>query len=367
MLVLHGERSLLSSDVLVLPSLCMEVAGNDGVLPFGGGIIPGTKQQVQGVSRWINAAGETEYEVTTMNGHHFRRTLDDPQQPTPAGSAVNISMALRAFGVASVCVAGPVGCGKDGSSIAKTLEETGIGRYLWKSEEGTALTITVRNPEGVSTLFCEKPRYKVGQLLLGHLRTARPRILVATGVKPMDLPVVEAAFEVDGAVRVLSPHQTLLENRAERDRLIGLSSKADLLQINDVEAAALLNRPSFHCTMIREVAELFGSGTTVVTMGHRGSVLMSEGRVSCQEVCHVPHVQDMCGAGDSHLATLVYCLYLRAGKPVIPIRMCMTAAAWVASKKLQHKGPWTGIPSGEELERRIARLVRRKRRRKKRR
>lgn len=349
----------LGARVVVMPSVNMEVTGTDGCLPHHDGIVPGKKQQVHTIVKFpgddpnqlgfrVKMTGERD--EVPVSGY-----ITNPSYLT-AGGAVNVAFVLRLLGYESVCVAGPVGSGRDGMSVAQSLEHRGVRSLLWEGR-GTRLTLTLRNHNGESTLLCEQPQYNTDQRLLDMLRECTfPRIVVAAGVKPMDLEVVEAMFgRRDVEVRIFAPHETLLEAADLRSRVAALAAQADLMQINDIEAKAFLGRPCFEPRMVREVASL-GAETTVVTMGKRGAVAAVRGRSRhiLQGVIHVDHPQDTSGLGDAHLAVLVYCMWIRSiGRP--SLTHCLRAAAWVAARKLGKIGPTSGIPTVQELETRLKR------------
>ena len=332
-------------DALIGFSANVELVGQAELPHSLGGCVPREKNTVRGVQSLINESGQSVCDVVTESGGSLRLVFQNTSNRLPAGGSINVAFTLRNLGVENIRVVAPFGRGRDGQFLFGSLQEREV--FVTRlPAEGTALTVNVRDGRGASTLFCEKPGYTLTQEAIKEIRQCRTRLAVATSVKPADLPAVVALFEGDAAKKVFMPNATLLVDQKRRGQVLEIIRQSDLVQVNHREAGLLLGSP-FHRREIGKIAEL-GAKMTVVTLGREGSIMMTQGEVVDTSV--FPAIEkDTSGAGDTHLAALLYYLWLDP-KGGLSTRGALQMAGWMAAKKVEHEGPWSGTPSVEERE-----------------
>lgn len=352
-------------DVLVLvgPSANEEITVRAVIAPeYEGRYLPGEKNLVRSIRYKSSQAGGYEFAINTAGGQQIVVRCDH-LDPIPAGSSVNVAIALRQLGVDDIAVFAPIGVGRGGQFISSSLQEREFRLALFRSPDGTARTLTVRSPSGGrSTLFLEKPSCVAPPEVVRSLTGARPELLVATGVKPDDLPLIESMFGQEGVgiARVFTPNRELLARADLAGRVLEMLKDVDLFQLNRIEAGQCLGQEfRFETTaeQIKRLAEKVGARVTGVTLGARGAIFMARGEEPIiQEACSVPmeKLKDDCGSGDAFLTTMIYLLFVRSPPP--SLRDCLRAAAWVAAEKVQHDGPWSGIPDRKKFNEKLAEL-----------
>jgi ribokinase len=129
---------------------------------------------------------------------------------------------------------------------------------------------------------------------------------------------------------------------ALRDGFDALTGQADLLVLNQLEAAQLVGEtPPSDCARRLRAR---GTGTVVVTLGPNGALGLGEGNP-----VHVPAapatVVDTTGAGDTFLAVLAAALHHRR----LPLEPAMHAATAAAAITVSRAGTRTAFPSREQL------------------
>jgi sugar/nucleoside kinase (ribokinase family) len=139
------------------------------------------------------------------------------------------------------------------------------------------------------------------------------------------------------------PHCSLLAEQS-RDNLLSLTQGACLVQINRHEASLLIGKEWQDNQDISKLAFL-GADWVVVTLGCQGSVSMSRSNDVFVQGAYPVDAVDSCGAGDAHLAALIHYFILDG----LDFARAAKIASWVASKNVTCKGPWSGIPSREQL------------------
>ena len=344
-----------SFGALVGPSVNLEFSVS-GELPNSPLYDKGEKNPAARVTQYTDAEGRSVFDVDMKSGESVRVVASD-SRTLPGGSSINIGSVLMQLGAMDVTVFAPIGLGDGGRSIIRSVLELGIKPSFFSGVNGTPRTLTVRDPTGLgSTLFCAKSEYMINSAVVDRLISMTPRVLVVSSVKPSDLHLVEQLFEAHARIpKVLVPHADLL--RLEyRSRLCSLIKQTDVLQVNDIEAGILLGR-RFRSRHLGKLADL-GAKLTVVTMGARGSVARENGgrramRTKAEEVM----VEDSSGAGDTHLAAVVYYRHLRRDGR-LDTQDCLRMAAWIAGQKVRHIGSWQGIPSREQCEEKVRELAR---------
>ncbi len=318
-------------------------------LPSGSHFVLGEKNRVAELGEASPRYQSTTFSVTSLKGEvatietgHWDRI--------PAGSSVNVAFALQEW-EGSVGVFAPVGPGPGGQFILHSLKGRGCGYALFKAE-ATARTLTVRPPNsgGASTLFCVKPRYRASHRVRMFLKRTNPEVLVACGVKPADLHLVKPLFvRKVGQWRAFTPHAELLKGRKCRPDLFRMLQHTDLLQVNAHEASLVLEDEVTPHNVELQLDKFASLGVTfpVITMGKSGAYLKKAGgRLIHQAIIPATQV-DSCGAGDSHLAALCYTLLIKK----VDLVSAMWAAANVAACVISKVGPWTGLPTVQEMER----------------
>ena len=345
-------------DVLVLagPSANEEMTIRGDIPPeCNGRYLPGEKNLVRAIGCRSPAAGRYEFTVTTNSGQQVVVGGDRLDQIV-AGSSVNVAFSLQRLGVDDVAGFAPIGIGRGGQFISSTLQERHFRLALYRSPTGTARTLTVRSPHGGrSTLFLEKPSCAASDEVVRSLTSVRPALLIATGVKPDDLTLIESMFRQEGVgiARVFTPNRELLARADLHERVLAMLAGVDLFQLNHLEAGRCLGeefRFETATEQVKRLAEKVGAKVTGVTMGGRGAVFVEKGQEPIfQEACSVPpeKLRDDCGSGDAFLTAAVYLRFIRS--PPLLLSDCLRAAAWVAAEKVQQDGPWSGIPDQSQL------------------
>lgn len=280
--------------------------------------------------------------------------------PLTGGSSANIAHALFELGRKDIGILSAVGDDFYGHHIIATLRDHGFPMAMLHREE-TAMSLILREPDGVATLFACKPSYALDATMTARLtRTLRPAILIASGVREDDLPLVESLWQnTNSRVRVFSPHIDLVGSSEEgRQRCRELCSGADIVHLNAYETAWLLQLrgsdgriafPNDDATIQRVMEEQvapLAKHIFCITLGERGSITYDKNRkrVVRQSIGECVEGGNPVGAGDVHLAYLFYCLRSR-GKP-IGLRAALEVASQVTAAKIRANDarPWAGIP-----------------------
>lgn len=280
--------------------------------------------------------------------------------PLTGGSSANIAHALFELGRRDIGILSAVGDDFYGHHLIATLRDRGFQIAMLRREE-TAMSLIVREPDGVATLFACKPSYALDSTMTARLtRTLHPEILIASGVRWDDLPLVESLWQTaNSRVRVFSPHIDLVGGSEEgRQRCRELCSGADIVHLNAYEAAWLLQLrgsngriafPNDDATvkkiMEEQVAPL-AKHIFCITLDEHGSITYDKNRqrVVRQPIWERVEGGNQVGAGDIHLACLIYYLRLR-GKP-IGLRATLEVASKVTTAKIRANDPrpWAGMP-----------------------
>ncbi|MDP3244486.1 MAG: carbohydrate kinase family protein [bacterium] len=343
--VLACSHGFIRCPVIVAASVNEEMACPDGqVIEGEEEFVWGEKNIVLGMNSFSLKPGEEVFEITAFSGRKIKFCGINVQR-IPAGSSLNTAFVLKELDVDSVAVLAPIGTGRTGESLALAMQAKGFETLLCH-REGTARTLNIRHANGDSTLFLEKPPYTVGQDTRAILQQARPRIVIGTGVKSMDMPLIQELFNRQGVIKVFNPSSELIVDAELRERWQALVAEADLLQVNLVEASKILGRKFDKAGDIFEISKL-GANITIVTMREKGAILLEKGSKEPIVQPGFPvSSKDSSGAGDAHLAAFVYYRYLNERHA--PVAVCFTMAGWLASGKAASFGPWSGIAKKEK-------------------
>lgn len=357
----HGWALLATqaadSDVLCCPSLNLEHTV-EGDFRYPPGVKVGDKNLVASISDTFDPeTGKQIFRVTFRSEHVLEKAVE-PGHWGPAGSSFNVAMALRMWGVHKPAVFAPIGAGPGGDSLKLTFQRDGLLPALFESHAGTPRTLTIRDSRGQSTLLCRKVEYLVARSVWDWVAHAgRHKMVIATGVKPMDMPLVnQVYFHQERATRVLTPHKELIKDEALRLALLNLFRRTHLLQVNSHEASLLLEEEvtlanaESAAVRLRELSG--GAALVIITLGAEGAVLSTPDGVLHQEIFPV-EVLDPSGGGDAHLAAFIYCHF----KLKLKFAPSLRVAAWVASRVISKVGPWVGLPTGGQLHDKMVELV----------
>ncbi len=309
------------------------------------------KNRVAKIEHFVDTGQNVFYGVHLLDGSVIEIPVSGSAKETPAGSSMNVAMALRHWGE-NVGVFAPTGPGEGAASIRLSLERAGVNLALFNGMKNTPRTLTVREPGGGSTLFMVKPPYTLPEGVLAELCSCNPTVVVATGVKVLDLPVVAPMFlKKLGRYRALTPGPDLIGHEPSRLTLLALCACTDVLQVNEEEALRFLGSSDseVQARHVGELQQLTQAAMVVVTLSSRGAFFYDSNRP--REVVFQPGsgpAVDSSGAGDAHLSGLVWGMFLR-DRPSYP-RNALYLARCVAGLKCQHVGPWSGLPTRQELE-----------------
>ncbi len=179
-----------------------------------------------------------------------------------------------------------------------------------------------------------------------EIEAARPAIASAhVLVCQLEIPLVAtlAAMRIareEKVTTIFNPAPARPELAAE---LYGLST---IVCPNETETEMLTGRSAGTTEEATEAARVLlakGAGAVIVTLGERGSIL-----VTARESLHVPAVEvkalDSTGAGDAYVGSLAF--FLASGKPMAE---AMRRASRIAAVSVQSSGTQTSFPRAQDL------------------
>lgn len=356
--------------MLVGPSLNLETVARVTVELFRQAIdqsdglaVPDRKIPVEGLVISDAPGGGKEVQVTYKTGHTqvvpLGRTVSER---VAAGSSANLATALAQMGAQAIGIIGAVGKGGDSQTLVRSLERLGFtNMVLLRREGGTAESLFLKTPDGRTIAFSRKPHYDVADVLLDYFRLrTTARVIACTGFLPFELPLVETLLNTDKPpeARILSPHRGCFSTTGDRKKILDLAAHADFFHINAEEARELLCLESgwedAEDSEVIQILRKIPSGIVCVTLDSKGSITYCKKanghRLIRQSGVAANKVNSPIGAGDVHLAALIWYLWLRQRR--IELEAALEAAAWIAARKLEFEGeaprPADGIPSSEE-------------------
>lgn len=276
-----------------------------------------------------------------------------------AGSSANVANALRQMGTQDTGIIGAVGGGADGSTLIHSLTVRGFNDLLLVRRGGTAQSLFLKTPDGTTIIFSLKPPYSVTEAVLQYLKeTVTARIIVCSGFMPFEFPLIQALLntEAEPKARVMSPHRGCFTNTEDRKQCLTFAEQADLFHINGIELQELLGidhdwekkSDEAVCDLLRRIP----ARLVCITMNSSGSVtyVRSRNRLIRQSSSGVKNTNSPIGAGDVHLAALIWYLWLRERK--IKLEAALKASTWIAARKIEFSGltprPWDGIPESDK-------------------
>jgi ribokinase len=179
-----------------------------------------------------------------------------------------------------------------------------------------------------------------------EIEAARPaiasaRILVCQLEIPLNITLAAMRIAREEKVTtIFNPAPARPELPAELYRL------SDIFCPNESETELLAGRQVSTPEEAAEAARVLlarGAGKVILTLGERGSLLVTD-----KDASHVPAIQvkavDSTGAGDAYVGSLAY--FLAAGKPITE---AMRRANHIAALSVQSSGTQTSFPRAEEL------------------
>lgn len=275
-----------------------------------------------------------------------------------SGSSVNLANALALLGCQDVGIIGAVGRGAGRQALTMSLDAQGIREFLFfRRKGGTARSLFLREPSGAATGFSWKDPYDISAELLAQLtEQAHPMVLACTGFLEYELPLVHALWAAQGSImgRALSPHVGCFAKPTAREQCLKLAATADLFQLNEYEIGKLLGYgeswilDSADLAGIREIGKRVGSRVVCITRAEQGSVAYDRERdaVIVQPAFPAQKICNTVGAGDVHLASLMWYLWLRGRS--INLAAALELAGRICATKIVYEidtpRPWDGIP-----------------------
>jgi len=214
----------------------------------------------------------------------------------------------------------------------------------------TAITVTVQSKKGESTLFCEKPPYRITSSdidrTVKYIRNNSPRFIVFTGVRDPELELAIKSFEQapEGTKCVFMPHLQLLE--AQPEGLQRIYELSDIFQVNERETKVILGidpskklDPNVDFGPAVDFLNRRGGDSQIFisTLGERGAayVAFSEDGKYEPFICEPNRInpKDTTGSGDAFLATILWAINRR-----FTHSRAVSAASFVASQNALYVG-----------------------------
>ncbi len=362
MIVVRTSDTVLGKTALVAPSINLEFSAQvehaviEGIRGDTEGlVVPGQKTIVSELVFFDAKGGGKGASITLRSGHRFRVNLGTVTEIT-AGSAINVANAFVELRSEDVGIIGAVGRGSGGKGLVQSLEQRGLTDLLFfRRKEGTARTLFLREPDGRATAFSKKPRYEISPEMLRDLTEhANPRVLICTGFLPYELPIVEALWKAPiQEAKILSPHLACSNDPDALRRCWNLAASADLFQLNAMEFGRFMDWDGEN-TLPADEQELItafkrvGSRIVCITNAENGSVVYDRdrNRLIRQSAFPIQTVVNSVGAGDVHLASMVYYLWLRGRR--VPLETAIEVSSRICAHKVafptETPRPWDGIP-----------------------
>ncbi len=307
----------------------------------------GTKKVFVGVSCNIEDTVTAPEIVTSKN-------IISELPSTIAGSSVNVARLLHRLGASVTKLFTTAGDDIYAEFVHKTLTEWGLDYLILPIREATARSIVVvqKGNKNKSTIYGHKPDYissKVAQgkqVLVDQIDIYQPDFILATGVSPMDIELVEAMFCVNRGIKVFNPSYNLI---ADAQAFMNLLKMVDMLFVNHEEVCKFLNKPAseFEPTLdIEKFCRIVDVKEVVVTNNSHGAYhcdkdndykLLHQPTTPCQVV-------DPTGAGDAFLAGFIYSRIMGG-----LTKDSMKLASAVATLNIQKVGG-SAIPTDEEIK-----------------
>lgn len=273
----------------------------------------------------------------TLHGHHFTTGY--------GGKGANQAVTAARLGGA-VAFVGKVGSDLFGRDMLKNFAAEGINAaYVAMTEVASSgVAVITIDETGANTIVVTAGAN--GLLTAAEVEGAgavieQAQVLVCQMEVPLEanlaaLRIARAA----GVPTVFNPAPAVADLPEEIYRL------SDVFCPNETETAILTGASGEDVSAVTEAARLLigrGAGQVVVTLGERGSLLVTADAAQLVAATAVKAV-DTTGAGDAFVGTLAYCL--AAGLPLVE---GMSRANRVAAISVQRPGAQSSFPRAEEL------------------
>jgi ribokinase len=217
------------------------------------------------------------------------------------GKGFNQAVAARRLG-AEVAVAGRVGDDEFGRMFLAALDGEGIDRraVVVDPADGTGVASIIVEPDGTNTII-QSPR--------ANLTTLADDVAAAVAtIRAVDCAVMQRETGQAGTLAFARGVQarTKLLNPAPAGHVSPeLIAACDIIVANEIEAAAIsginVHADRDERAAATKIVHEHGTKVVVITLGHRGSVALSDGDVFESPPFAVP-VVDTTGAGDAFCA-----------------------------------------------------------------
>lgn len=366
-IVLTSER-VFEATTLIGPSVNIETrarVSSDTVNALmrdegeSGGVVRGQKTSVDDLVIFDAASGGKAATITLPTGQRHTIPLGHTISEVTAGSGANIGNALVEFG-SHAGIIGAVGRGGGRDALVRSLAERGLTDVLLlRRHGGSARSLVLYEPDGCATILSRKPRYECSPDLLRMLtERAQPSVLVCSGFVEYELPLIQALWRSRvREAKIMSPHVGCFEHDGGRSKCLELAASADLFHVNLFEAGRLLGYEDNAVsasdeTGLLEMCKRIASRIVCITLGRAGSFtyVREHAEIIRQSAFPLESVSNVIGAGDVHLTSLIWYLWLRRRR--LDIKVALEVAARVCASKIAFTNsdiprPWEGIPSSE--------------------
>lgn len=267
------------------------------------------------------------------------------------GKGGNQALAALRAGRGPVSIVGRVGVDTFGEQIVAALEGNGLDcRHISRDEEiGTGVAVPIVFDDGRNSIFAiPRANLKLGaneiEAAAGAIRSARMLLVQFEVGMDATLRAIEIAHQA--GVRVLLNPAPVTPHPA---RMLALST---YVVVNEVEAAALAPEAGGdHVVEARLLMER-GPAAVFVTLGERGSIVVSEGLAEFVPPFLVESV-DSVGAGDAYCGALAVALV--EGRGLVASAKFASAAG---ACSVQRVGAGASLPDRAEIEEMLVRRVR---------
>ena len=222
---------------------------------------------------------------------------------TAGGGGTNTAVAFARLGLKATVLAR---CGWDlpGRQIRKQLKEEKVDdSFLIQLEkEATDYATILIGPEGKSTILVYRGETRLEEDLIDFNKLEAKWFCISNleGNLPLLTTLINQAQKKKTKV-ALNPGKREIE---QKEALLPLLEKTDLLVINHQEAALLLGEKRFNPGLARKVAQL-SPGLVAITQGDQGVYLFNKKNQLLQADGFKVEMVDSTGAGDAFFAGLI--------------------------------------------------------------
>jgi sugar/nucleoside kinase (ribokinase family) len=272
-----------------------------------------------------------------------------------SGCSTNACLAAAKLGMKNVALIGFIG--KDyHSEFLKDLRKYGITSPKIRLSEETGGFKLVYGPTGDRTLKVLGVARKIAQDDIPEECLDTRYILIGPILQEVDLNLIQFLrkntkakifLDPQGLVRKIGPDQQIVYYN-EKETMKKIVSLVDFVKPNEHESPVITGTddPIASARILTE----WGSPVAIVTLAERGSVVMSEGKLT-----RIPPYKttalDPTGAGDVYAGSFIY----EHSKTGDTVSSCLFASA-AASIMVEHTGP--DFPMTEEEVRRRLMIIR---------